>query len=71
MRGLLLSGLLCACAQPAPPPTPEQAEMTRIEHDCLAATREGRQMPGWDCGWASLEEARLWQRQYRLRGPRP
>lgn len=47
-----------------------RAELERVERECLAATAEGRQVPGWDCGFGSLEDAAEWERQYRGRRAR-
>lgn len=50
----------------------EQAEYTRLERACLEASDQHRQMRGWDCGWAGLDDARAWDREYRARaGQRP
>lgn len=46
-----------------PEPTPQEArELARIERLCTDPRT--RPVPGWDCGWSSLAEARQWEAQY-------
>ncbi len=65
MRSIMLVGLLCSCTLPPPVRPAEELELNRIEEVCLLATAEGRQMPGWDCGFGGLEDARMWEAEYR------
>lgn len=38
-----------------------EAEMARIERHCLAETEAGRQLPGYDCGFGSYDDALRWK----------